>query len=132
MASTRKKKTNTDIRKLKLLITIVPRRKTEFYIDFLGGFEVNLQTVLLGQGTAKSDTLHMLGLEDSDKSVLLSVIREDRAEEILHALDDKFHTVRKGKGIAFTIPLSGVIGVTLYRFLSNNKATFSEGQKNGK
>lgn len=132
MASTRKKKTNTDIRKLKLLITIVPRRKTEFYIDFLGGFEVNLQTVLLGQGTAKSDTLHMLGLEDSDKGVLLSVIREDRAEEILHALDDKFHTVRKGKGIAFTIPLSGVIGVTLYRFLSNNKATFSEGQKNGK
>lgn len=132
MASTRKKKTNTDIRKLKLLITIVPRRKTEFYIDFLGGFEVNLQTVLLGQGTAKSDTLHMLGLEDSDKGVLLSVIREDKAEEILHALDDKFHTVRKGKGIAFTIPLSGVIGVTLYRFLSNNKATFSEGQKNGK
>ena len=132
MANTRRKKTNTDIRKLKLLITVVPRRKTEFYIDFLGGFEVNLQTVLLGQGTAKSDTLHMLGLEDSDKSVLLSVIREDRAEEILHALDDKFHTVRKGKGIAFTIPLSGVIGVTLYRFLSNNKATFSEGQKNGK
>ena len=132
MANTRRKKTNTDIRKLKLLITIVPRRKTEFYIDFLGGFEVNLQTVLLGQGTAKSDTLHMLGLEDSDKGVLLSVIREDRAEEILHALDDKFHTVRKGKGIAFTVPLSGVIGVTLYRFLSNNKATFSEGQKNGK
>ena len=132
MANTRRKKTNTDIRKLKLLITVVPRRKTEFYIDFLGGFEVNLQTVLLGQGTAKSDTLHMLGLEDSDKSVLFSVIREDRAEEILHALDDKFHTVRKGKGIAFTIPLSGVIGVTLYRFLSNNKATFSEGQKNGK
>lgn len=132
MANTRRKKTNTDIRKLKLLITVVPRRKTEFYIDFLGGFEVNLQTVLLGQGTAKSDTLHMLGLEDSDKGVLLSVIREDKAEEILHALDDKFHTVRKGKGIAFTIPLSGVIGVTLYRFLSNNKATFSEGQKNGK
>ena len=132
MASIRKKKTNSDVRKLKLLVTVIPRKKTEFYIDFLGGYEVNFQTALLGQGTAKSDTLHMLGLEDSEKGVILSVIREDRAEEILRALDDKFHSVKKGKGIAFTIPLSSVMGVTLYRFLSNNKATFSEGQKNGK
>lgn len=132
MAITRKKKTNTDIRKLKLLVTIVPRRKTEFYIDFLGGFEVNMQSVLLGQGTARSDTLHMLGLEDSDKGVILSVIREDKAEEILRGLDEKFHSIKKGKGIAFTTPLSGVIGVTLYRFLSNNRAVVSEDKKNGK
>ena len=126
MAITRKKKTNTDIQKLKLLVTIVPRRKTEFYIDFLGGFEVNFQSVLLGQGTAHSDTLHMLGLEDSDKGVILSVIREDKAEEILHALEDKFHTVRNGKGIAFTTPLSSVIGVAIYRFLSNNRTVVKE------
>ncbi len=132
MAITRKKKTNTDIRKLKLLVTIIPRRKTEFYIDFLGGYEINLQTVLLGQGTARSDTLHMLGLEDSDKGIILSVVREDKSEEILHGLDEKFHTLKKGKGIAFTIPLSGVIGVTLYRFLSNNRSVVAEEKKNGK
>ena len=132
MAIIRKKKTNTDIRKLKLLVTIVPRRKSEFYTDFIGGFECNLQTVLLGQGTAHSDTLHLLGLEDSDKGVILSVIQEDKTEEIFRALDDKFHTVKKGKGIAFTIPLSGVIGATLYRFLSNNKSVISEDKTNGK
>ena len=127
----RRKRTVSDFKKLKLLITIVPRKKTEFYIDYLGAFEINLQSVLLGQGTAHSETLHMLGLEDAEKSVILSLVREDRAEEALAGLEDKFQTVRKGKGIAFTIPLSSVIGVMLYGFLSNNKAIVSE-DKNGK
>ncbi len=108
-------------RKLKLLVTVVNRSKTEFYMDFLHAFEVNFQTSVLAQGTAKSETLHLLGLEDADKSVIFSVIREDKAAEALHALEEKFHTLKKGKGIAFTIPLSSVIGVAIYRFLSNNR-----------
>ena len=116
----------TDVKKLKLLVTVVNRNKTEFFIDFISGFEVNLQTSLPAQGTAKSETLHLLGLEDSDKSVILSVIREDRAEEILHGLEDKFHSLRGGKGIAFTTPLTSVIGAATYRFLSDNRAVVKE------
>lgn len=125
----RKNKKNSalsDFKKLKLLITVVNRSKTEFFTDLLGGFEVNFQTSVAAQGTARSETLHLLGLEDSDKSVLFSVIREDRAADALHALDEKFHSLRNGKGIAFTVPLSGVIGVAIYRFLSNNRTTVKE------
>lgn len=122
----KEKSVSADFKKLKLLVTVVNRNKSEFYMDFLSGFEVNFQTSVLGQGTAKSETLHLLGLEDSDKSVIFSVIREDKAEEILHALEDKFHTVRNGKGIAFTTPLSSVIGVAIYRFLSNNRMVVKE------
>ncbi len=122
----KEKSVSADFKKLKLLVTVVNRNKSEFYMDFLSGFEVNFQTSVLGQGTAKSETLHLLGLEDSDKSVIFSVIREDKAEEILHALEDKFHTVRNGKGIAFTTPLSSVIGVAIYRFLSNNRTVVKE------
>ena len=122
----RQKKTSSDLKKLKLCVTVVNRSKTEFYTDFLSGFEVNFQTSVLAKGTARSEALHLLGLEDSDKSVILSVIREDKAEEILHALDEKFKRVRNGKGIAFTIPLSSVIGVAIYRFLSNHKTPVKE------
>ncbi len=122
----KEKSVSSDFKKLKLLVTVVNRNKSEFYMDFLSGFEVNFQTSVLGQGTARSETLHLLGLEDSDKSVIFSVIREDKAEEILHALEDKFHTVRNGKGIAFTTPLSSVIGVAIYRFLSNNRTVVKE------
>ena len=127
MAITKVRKTkkrrdpSSDFKKLKLLVTVVNRNKTEFYLDFISGFQVNFQTAVLGQGTARSETLHLLGLEDSDKGVIFSVVREEKAEEVLNALDEKFHTVRKGKGIAFTIPLSSVIGVAIYRFLSDNR-----------
>lgn len=111
-----------DIKKLKILVTVVNRSKTEFFMDFLTAFEVNFQTSVLAQGTARSETLYMLGLEDSDKSVIFSAIREDKATEALQALEDKFHTLKNGKGIAFTVPMSSVIGVAMYRFLSNHKA----------
>ena len=110
-----------DFKKLKLLVTIVNRNKTEFYLDFLSGFEVNFQTAALGQGTARSDMTHVLGLEDSDKGVIFSIIREDKSEEITRALEQKFSTIRGGKGIAFTTPLDSVVGVAIYRFLSNNR-----------
>ena len=119
---TPKKPTANNFKKLKLLVTVVNRSKTEFYMDLLTSFEVNFQTAVLGQGTARSEMLYMLGLEDSEKGVIFSVIREDKVQEAIHALEDKFHTLKNGKGIAFTIPLSSVIGVAIYRFLSNHKA----------
>ena len=109
-------------KKLKLLITVVNRNKTEFYTDFLSAFDINFQTSVLAQGTARSETLYMLGLEDSDKSVIFSVLREDKAAEAMQALDEKFHTLKNGKGIAFTVPMSSVIGAAIYRFLSNHQS----------
>ena len=118
---TKKPTTASNFKKLKLLITVVNRNKTEFYLDFLQSLGANLQTAVLAQGTAKSDTLFMLGLENADKSVLFSVIAEDKLTDVLHGLEDKFHQIRGGKGIAFTVPMSSVIGVAIYRFLSDNR-----------
>jgi hypothetical protein len=106
--------------KMQLLFTIVNRNKTEFYIDLLGNFEVNLQLVLNGQGTAAEKTLDLLGLT-SDKSVIVSTIRRDRAKDALAALEEKFKTVKGGKGIAYTVPMTSTIGVAIYQFLSNKK-----------
>ena len=73
---------NSDaFKKLKLLVTVVNRSKTEFFMDLLSGFEVNFQTAVLGQGTASSEARYVLGLEDSDKSVIFSVLREAKITE---------------------------------------------------
>ena len=109
------------VKKLKLLVTVVPRRKTEFYLDYLTSMGVNFQTSATASGTAKSDTLYLLGLEDSDKSVLFSVVNEDLAPTLLQGLEEKFALLKNGKGIAFTAPLTSVIGVSIYRFLSDNR-----------
>ena len=106
------------IRKLKLLFTVVDRNKAEFYLDVLSQFEVNLQMVESGMGTAKTGLHDMLGL-NHHKAVILSVVRDDLTEEIMKTLENKFATIKGGKGIAFAVPLSSVIGVNNYRFLSN-------------
>lgn len=108
------------IKKLKLLITVVDRSKGEFYLDVLSQYEVNCQMLISGSGTASSEIVDLLGL-NRHKAVILSVIREDKTEEILKCLERKFETIRNGKGISFAVPLSSVIGVNLYQFLSNNR-----------
>lgn len=108
--------------RLKLLVTVVNAGKSEFYADLLQSFEVNIQLSFLARGTAKTDTLSMLGLYESEKAVLLSVIREDRAKEALSVLEEKFRTIKNGKGIAYTVPLTSTIGVAIYRFLSNSRS----------
>ena len=108
------------IKRLKLLFTVVDRSKAEFYLDVLSQFEVNCQIVTGGLGTANSELISMLGL-NIHKAVIISVIREDMTEEIMKCLESKFTTIKNGKGIAFAVPLSSVIGVNNYQFLSNNR-----------
>ena len=108
------------IRKLKVLFTIVDRNKGEFYMDVISQFEVNFQMQLSGKGTATSELVDLLGL-NIHKAVILSVVREDLVEPIMHTLEDKFATIKKGKGIAFAVPMSSIIGVNLYQFMSNNR-----------
>ena len=108
------------IKKLKLLVTVVERQKAEFFLDVLSQFEVNFQTATPGVGTVHSDIIEMLGL-NNQKAVIFSVIREDMTDPIIKTLELKFSTIKNGKGIAFAVPMSSVIGVNMYQFLSNNR-----------
>ena len=108
------------IKKLKLLFTVVDRPKAELYLDVLSQFEVNCQMVVNGKGTAQSELIDLLGL-NIHKAVVVSVVREDLVDEITKTLEQKFETIKNGKGIAFAVPMSGIIGVNMYQFLSNNR-----------
>ncbi len=108
------------IKKLKLLFTVVDRQKGEFYLDVISQFDVNCQIAMAGLGTATSELVELLGLEPH-KAVILSVVREDMVDTVMNTLEEKFATIRNGKGVSFAVPLSSVIGVNLYRFLSDRR-----------
>lgn len=116
-----KKQKNNHLRapeKLKLLVTIVNRSKVDFYLDILNGFEVNMQLVIYGKGTAPKEFLLSIG--QSDKAVIFSFIKASQIKKAMETLQDKFNKIRNGKGIAYSLPISSMIGVYLYQFLSNN------------
>jgi hypothetical protein len=106
--------------KLKLLFTVVNRSKAEFYIDFLHSFEVNMQMTMAAYGTASTEMLSYLGLTNNEKALIISVIRDDMEKAALDALEEKFNTIKNGKGIAYTVPMTSTIGVAIYQFLCNN------------
>ncbi|MBQ2733231.1 MAG: hypothetical protein IJF74_03655 [Clostridia bacterium] len=112
--------------KLEILITIVNRSKTEFFVDLIHSFDVNMQFIALGEGTADAKMLNLLGLASSEKSVIFSVIRSDNADKALAKIEKTFKTVKNAKGIAYTVPMSSVIGVSVFGFLSNNRMTVKE------
>ena len=112
--------------KLELLVTVVGRNKAEYYLDLIQSFDVNLQVSALCHGTANQKMLALLGLTDTEKTIIFSVIRQSKIIKAVDALDEKFKTIKNGKGIAFTIPLSSVIGTLIYGFLSNNRTTVKE------
>lgn len=106
-------------KKLCLLFTIVNKNKGEYFVDFLQNFDVNFQSVVYGKGTAPTNMINLLGLNDA-KCIIMSVIKEDESKNIIYNLEEKFKKIKGGKGIAFTVPISSVVGVIVYKFLLNN------------
>ncbi|MBO7637889.1 MAG: hypothetical protein J6S91_02830, partial [Treponema sp.] len=63
--------------RLEVLVTVVNRKKAEFYADLIQTLGANMQITLMAKGTAEDKMLEYLGLSDSDKAVILSMVRED-------------------------------------------------------
>ena len=114
--------------KLEMLVTVVSRNKAEYYVDLIQSFEINMQIITHATGTANEKMLSLLGLTDSEKAVIFSVIQQNKIPQAMSVLEEKFKTIKGGKGIAFTIPLTSVIGKLIFGFLSNNKMTVQEGK----
>lgn len=129
-SATKAQEKNVVSSRLELMITIVNRSKSDYYIDLIQSMEVNMQLAVPAKGTASKEIMNLLGLADNDKTVIFSVIREDMAKLALETIEEKFRTIRNGKGIAYTVPLSSVIGVSLYGFLSNNPMTVRKEEAN--
>jgi hypothetical protein len=107
--------------KLMLLITVVQKGKGTFFADFIKTFDANLQIAVVGTGTADSeDLMEFLGLKENKRSIILSVVREEKLNAVMDALEERFHTVNNDTGISFAVPFSSMIGKLSYGFLSND------------
>ncbi len=113
-----KKESTTDVKKLKLMITIVPHGKKDVIMELIEEFEVNYQLYRFGQGTASNELSSLLGMNTNEKDIIFSVIREDLANDCLLRLEDRFEKIKNG-GISFTVPFESIIGSSNYLFLSN-------------
>ena len=104
-----------------LMVTITDRRSTDAFLQLYEqrGVDVNLRTV--GSGTAVRETLATLGLEKTEKAVLLAVVTEDTWKAVRTDLRRKMRIDVPGTGIAFTVPLSSIGGRRALMFLTQHQ-----------
>ena len=104
-----------------LMVTITDRRTTDAFLQLYEqhGVTVTLRTV--GSGTAVRQTLSALGLEKTEKAVLLAVVTAESWQKILRDLRRKMRIDVPGTGIAFIVPLSSIGGKRTLQFLTEQQ-----------
>src|SRR5574344_2176276 len=116
-----------NIKKLFVVVTILPRGKKDLFIDIAEKYNSNASINFLGHGTASNEIISYLGFDPKEKDILCSVIREDYVKDSLLEIEDKFKTIKNG-GVAFAIPFESIIGNSKYLFLANYKRSDSVGK----
>ena len=94
--------------KLMLLVTIVERPRGEEAARLCAGAGLHYHLGALGKGTASGEMLDLLGLGERDKAVILSLIPAARSRELREYLCRELQLRYPGRGILFTLPLSGI------------------------
>lgn len=111
-------------KKIKLLITIVDRGKGKRIIELCQREYSAFHLSFMGRGTANSELLDYLGLGETEKDIVMSVVLEERLTQVMSLLDQEMKFSQPGNGIAFTIPIKSVGGPMTLQFISGLAAIF--------
>ena len=108
--------------KLEMLMAIVHNNKSAYFQSIITSHQANMQLTLPAKGTTHL-ILDYLGLTERPKSLIISLVRADQADDLFAVLQEQFAKGKDYKGIAYTVPLTSVIGTLVYGFLSNDRRT---------
>lgn len=101
---------------IRLLVVIVERGKGDGIIEFLRDQNILFNVVLLGHGTASKQWQNVLGIGDSKKDIVLSVLAKDRVEDAFNILKEEFNLKEPGHGIAFTVNINSISSKRVLNF----------------
>ena len=104
------KKTGKE-KRVKLLVGIINKEDEKRFTDVVNECATALHFSGLGHGTANSSYMSYFGFNEIDKRVTMSLIPDSLEHEILSAVGHALKLYLVGRGIAFTIPLSGISNI---------------------
>ena len=124
------RKTTTVDKRAKLLVCIVKKQDEIALTEACNECCVALHFSGLGYGTARSNYMSYLGLDEIEKRVVYSLIPNYCEARVLKAINRRLKLYLSGNGIAFTVPLTGISGIVSNAILSTPQKDEPEAQKN--
>lgn len=97
-----------------VLVAICDYSLREKLAKLLGEGGVPVYFMLHGHGSASSELLEYLGIGEPKKSVAIGILDRSDVSRIYNLLNEEISISKKGRGIAFTIPISSMNGL-LYK-----------------
>lgn len=97
-----------DTKQVKMLVSIINKADQEKLTETLNRYAVAMHFSGIGHGTARSHHRSYFGIDDVEKRVTFSLIPNYLEHTLLNAIGRELKLFLLGKGIAFTIPLSGI------------------------
>lgn len=112
------KKAATLEKRAKLLVCILGKEDELRLPEVCNECCVSLHFSSIAFGTARSNYISYLGLDEIEKRITYSLIPNYCEQRVLRAINKKLKLYLMGKGIAFTIPLSGISNIVSNAILS--------------
>lgn len=99
------------------MVTITGRDQGERFSSMYKTEKLPVILVTLGKGTASSEVLDYLGLEESDKIVLFTAVTGEVWKQVKKGMETKLNIDVPGTGISFIVPVSSMGGRKTLQFL---------------
>ena len=107
-----------NLSKLYLYVTIVDAGVGKSIIKLLESVGSSCQFVNVGTGTASEQVMKVLNITNNQKEIVFSFVRETHLPDVEKEINAFFLVNKKNRGIGFAIPLTTVMGVRVYKFLT--------------
>lgn len=104
-----------------LLTAIISPDRVNSFEDFFTQHRTPTMMKTMGIGTASSDILDYLGIGESDKEVLFTVVSKSRGRQLMKNMDRQLQLYIPGNGIAFSVPLASFAGMTALEMMCGEK-----------
>ncbi len=114
-----------EIKPLKMFVIIVPYGQANGIIKILHDLNVAMSITTNGEGTYMRESQ----LQGPKKQLIFTFIKEEDVPSFKEKISERFHISSAAKGIAFSIKLSSVAGVSVYKFLTNTRQINKENKK---
>lgn len=100
-----------DDRRVKLLVSIINKADQGALTETINRYATAMHFSGIGHGTARSHHRSYFGIDDVEKRVTFSLIPSHLEHTLLSAIGRELKLYLLGKGIAFTMPLSGISNI---------------------